>query len=129
MMAAASPENLTGCPLSGPYREVMEAAGAYLELEIDVREPIELSHFVRTFAALGEQYERYLQRVGRLDAASAKIYVKRIREGSIIAELIPVIYPIIADMDSILIVRDFGRMIRDQLTPYFNLIVHFTHPQ
>lgn len=106
-------------PQPEPYRGVMEAAGAYLELRIDVREPIELSHFVRMFASLGEQYERYMLQIGRIDTSTAKIYIKRIREGSIIAELVPVVYPIIADMDAVLIVREFGRMIRSRLIPYF----------
>jgi hypothetical protein len=97
----------------------MEATRAYLELRIDVSEPIELYDFVRVFTSLGEQFQRFLVRSGQADTSSASIYIKRIREGSIIAELFPVIYPIIADMDSVLIVRDFSRMVRDRLLPYF----------
>lgn len=101
-----------------PYRVFMDATPAYLEFEIQVQEPIELSDFVRTFSSLAAQYQRFLHQTGNADEPTAKIYVRRIREGSIIAELIPVITPIIGTMESILIVGHFGRMVRDKLVPY-----------
>jgi len=93
----------------------MEATQSYLELELRVQEPIEISDFVRAFAALGEQYQRYLQRVGYAHVPSARIYVKRVREGSIIAELIPILMPIISSMDAVVVVDGFARMVRGEI--------------
>lgn len=97
----------------------MEEVPAYLEFEIRAQEPIELSDFVRMLSSFATQYQRYLQQRGDADVPTAKIYVRRIREGSIIVELIPVILPIIATMESVLIVDHFANLVRDRVQSYF----------
>ena len=101
------------------YQALMGEVRSYLELELRAEEPIEISDFVRAFASIGTQYDRFLRRLGYADIPSAKIYIKKIREGSIIAELIPILLPIINAMDAIIIVDSFAQMVRDRVLPYF----------
>lgn len=67
---------------------------ARLEVTIDTRNPIELREFVGLFVGLGNQFELHYAREHGVAKGTAKFYVREIREGSIIAELVPYILPI-----------------------------------
>lgn len=90
----------------------------YLELKIDLQEPAELFDLVRSFTALGKQFDEYIRLHHPAFAGETKIYVKEIRKGSIIAELLPVIQPLIQNMDTALIVDGFIKRYGGLLTSY-----------
>lgn len=62
-----------------------------LSLKIDTTEPIELSAFVGSFTSLAADYRQFAKMSDLSSDEDAKIYVKEIRQGSIIADLIPVV--------------------------------------
>lgn len=100
------------------YSQLMREITNYLELVIDLREPAELYDVVRSFTALGKQFDEYIRLEHPAYAGETKIYVKEIRKGSIIAELIPVIQPLIQNMDSVLVVDGFITRYGGLLTSY-----------
>lgn len=61
-----------------------------LVVELKNERPVELTDFARSMIAFGREYERFVQgERPEVDAAEAKLYVKEIRPGSIVAELVP----------------------------------------
>ncbi len=90
----------------------------YLELKIDLEKPAELYDLVRSFTAVGKQFEEYIRAFHPAYAGETKIYVKEIRKGSIVADLLPVVQPLIQNMDSALIVDGFITRYGGILTSY-----------
>ncbi len=70
------------------YVEAVKRGETIIRLTLDVAQPVELSEFVGAFTALASEYDRYLREVapGRNDAT---MYVKQVREGSLVALIIP----------------------------------------
>ena len=101
---------------------MMEDGRAYIQIVLDTEQPVELADFVGAFAAIGAQYDRFIRNEHPELAPDARIFVKQVREGSIEADLIPVIAPFIHSMDTILIVDAFVRRIG-------NLIGYYTNPK
>lgn len=60
----------------------------FIRYRIDFSEPIELSDFVRAFAAIGSEYERFVSEYHPEYKGDAKVFLRKVEEGSIIAELI-----------------------------------------
>src|SRR5262245_20755780 len=58
------------------YSRAMGELPAYIVLNLETKEPIELGDFVGTFVALGSDYERFIAERGLEDKSEAKIYVK-----------------------------------------------------
>lgn len=85
----------------------MREIASYLELKIDLQQPAELYDLVRSFTALGKQFDEYIRIYHPEYAGETKIYVKEIRKGSIIADLLPVIQPLIQNMDTAPVVDGF----------------------
>lgn len=88
----------------------MADASAFLTLRIDTQDPIELGDFVGAFTSLAEEYQRQIQEHYKDLGENAHIYVKQVREGSIIAELIPylsAITSVVPWMDQVMIVEQF----------------------
>ena len=88
----------------------MADAEAILTLRIDAENPIELDSFVGAFTSLATEYRREMRAQFPDVDADARIFVKEIREGSYIADLIPqvaAVAPFIAGMDHALIVERF----------------------
>jgi hypothetical protein len=61
----------------------------HLILKIETKSPIELGDFVAAFVGLGSQYEAFHDAEHPDERGDAKFYVKEVRAGSIIAELVP----------------------------------------
>lgn len=91
------------------YSELMGEHPAHIVFTLDTKEPIELGDFVKAFTSLAAEYDRHVKEIAPDAAETSKIYVEQVRSGSIIAELIPIIQPFIADMDKALIVEEFIR--------------------
>lgn len=67
----------------------MLAKDAHLILKIETENPVELSEFVATFVGLGNQFERFYDGEHPTERGNARFYVREVRAGSIIAELVP----------------------------------------
>ncbi|NTE68580.1 hypothetical protein G6M85_23605 [Agrobacterium tumefaciens] len=83
-----------------------------LTLTISTREPIELGDFVGQFVSLGNEFARYLKEDHPDLKSDNEFFIKDIRTGSIVAELIPafaIAAPFISQIDQIMIVEDFVR--------------------
>ena len=66
---------------------------AHLVLRIDTRSPIELREFVSLFVGLGNKFEQHYAKEHSVARGTAKFYIREIRSGSIIAELVPYFLP------------------------------------
>ncbi len=100
----------------------MARGGPYIELRIDVDQPLHLGDFVHAFTALGAEYERY-SRLREPDTEThASLYVQDIKEGSIVAHLIPDLYPALlavgGGMAAVLAIEDFIRRYGSRLRGY-----------
>jgi len=102
-----------------PYAAYMQDDLASLELKLDLEKPVAIQDFVETFAGLGSQFERYLKsQDDKRFADEVGIYVKEVREGSMIAELIPVASTMVSGMDQVIIVRQFSEFYQTRIAPY-----------
>jgi hypothetical protein len=81
----------------------------FVELRIDLKEPAELSKLVGFFASIANQFETFIKKEHPNLKGGAQLFVKDIRQGSIIVELIPVILPLIENMDRLLVIDGFVR--------------------
>lgn len=100
------------------YADLMVEGTPYIELRIDLKEPADLFDLVRAFSAVGNQFDEYLKREHRDLEGSTRLFVKQIRAGSIIVELIPMIVTLVQAMDTGLIVDGFVNRFRALLSPY-----------
>lgn len=108
---ASAHEQEADAPLPARHRE-----GPHIELVLDLKDPIEVGDFVAAFAALEGEFDRFVRaRFPDLQSAS-EIYVTEVRQGSIVAELVPWIVltgqaalTIPAGMDAMMVVEDFVR--------------------
>ena len=71
----------------------MAEKDAHLVLKIDTKDPIELREFVSLFVGLGNKFEQHYAREHSVARGTAKFYIREIRSGSIIAELVPYFMP------------------------------------
>lgn len=107
-------------PRLSAYAAAMAGGEPYIQLKLEVDQPLELGDFVSAFTALGSEYDRYIKNREGGDA-HATLYVQEIRQGSIIADLIPVLasIPNLADtMGRVLAVEDFVRRYAGRLLSY-----------
>ena len=79
---------LAFCPSNTAYAGAMGETDAHLILKIETKSPIELGEFVATFVGLGNQYERFNDEEHPDEKGTARFFVKEVRAGSIIAEII-----------------------------------------
>jgi hypothetical protein len=103
-----------------------KAAGAQIIVELDTKRPIEVGDFVAAFTSVESQYEKFVKQNYPDATGEAKMFVREIKKGSIIAELLPFVpyvllglSPIITQMDQILIVDEFVRKYGRMLKAYF----------
>jgi hypothetical protein len=71
------------------YDELMGAAQAFIVLTLDTKHPIEIGDFVSEFTSVASQYDKFMKENHPDLASGAHIFVKQIKKGSIIAELLP----------------------------------------
>jgi hypothetical protein len=98
----------------------MEEGSPYIELRLHLKEPPELFALVSAFTAIGHQFEEYIRREHPNLHGEARLYVKDIRKGSMIVELVPMILPLIENMDRVLIVDEFVRRYGGVLQGYIS---------
>ncbi|MGH6735114.1 MAG: hypothetical protein ACRECX_03410 [Methyloceanibacter sp.] len=94
------------------YAAAMAKGEPFIILRLSTEEPIEIGAFVGAFAALGDEYDRYIKTTNPDLVGVADMYVREVRPGSIEADLIPwlsTFAPFISEMDKALIVENFIR--------------------
>ena len=97
----------------------MGESEARIEIYLDVKEPIELGDFVSAFTSIANQYRRYLRSTHPDLKDDTEIFVREVRSGSIIADLVPMAGSLIGTMDQVLIVRQFVDVYGGMLSKYF----------
>lgn len=101
----------------------MEGTDAFLRLRISTVEPIELHAFVGLFTSLAEEYSRSVHQNNPEIEGQSKIFVKEIKQGSIIAELFPIfttIQPIAIQVDQVASVIEFVEKWKERITALVN---------
>ena len=99
----------------------MQESHNYIELKVELEKPAELYDLVRSFTALASQFDEYIRaEYPQFVDSETKIYVEEIRSGSIIADLVPIIQPLIQNMDSALIIDGFINRYGGLLKGYAN---------
>ena len=96
----------------------MDEGKSFVELRLDLQEPADLFDLVGALSAVANQFEQFIRREHQNLKGDARLFVKEIRKGSIIVELIPVILPLIENMDRVLVVDGFVRRFGGLLTSY-----------
>ncbi|TWB61660.1 hypothetical protein FBZ98_1011005 [Rhizobium sp. ERR 922] len=94
------------------YLDLMRESPVHLTYTLDTEEPVELGDFVSQFVAIGNEFERFVKEQHKDLAADATFFVKEVRKGSTIVDMIPgmsIAAPFIANADQIMIVEDFVR--------------------
>jgi hypothetical protein len=102
----------------------------HLILTIETKDPIEIGDFVGQFTALSSQYEKYIRAHYPDVADQAEIFVTQVKEGSIVAHLVPYFIAggvttaaiaamaVIEGMDKIMILEDFVKRYGGRLLSY-----------
>jgi hypothetical protein len=103
-----------------PYKQAMKDADAIITLTINNSQPIRLSDFVHAFTSLAEEYRETVKASADFDADDAEIYVKEVRAGSIVADLIPValqVLPLVAaEVDKVFLAVEVVERWRSKFT-------------
>ena len=99
----------------------MAEVQSIIEVRIDVRSPIELGDFVEAFASLASQYQKYMKAEYPDLDGDARIYVREMRAGSIVADLIPLMLPVVSSIETMLVIDAFVRRIGELLSPYLKV--------
>ena len=102
------------------YEQLMAATDAYIEVLIDSDQPVELRDFVAAFTSIGNRYARYMKENHPNLDEGARVFIRDIRPGSIIAELLPSFASLISHMDQAVIVEQFVKSYGQRLACYFN---------
>jgi hypothetical protein len=102
------------------------AKRAEIVITLSTKRPIEVGDFVAAFTSVANQYEKFIKERHPDLSGEAQIFVKQVKKGSIIAELIPFIQhallnmqSAISGMDQILIVDEFVKKYGGALKKYF----------
>jgi len=103
------------------YEAMMRDAAAYIEILIDVHQPVELTDFVSAFTSIANHYRRHMRAAYPDLKDDASVFIREIRPGSIIADLIPSAAFLISQMDQIMIVEQFVRSYGGQIRRYFSI--------
>lgn len=101
------------------YSDIMRDAAARITVRIDVEQPIELADFVGVFVALGNQFEKFIHLHRPELDGKARVYIKDVRDGSIIAYIVPIIQCALGCMDAAIIVEDFVTRYGGRISKYF----------
>lgn len=106
------------------YRDQMDARIPHLILKIETKDPIELGDFVTSMTGMAAQFQKYVAKHHPDLESESTVYVRQIKEGSIIAELIPIIgavtFPeVAAHMENVNIIRAFTSHYAKRITAYF----------
>lgn len=100
------------------YRRCMAENSAYLKINLDLNEPVEASDFAALFAGFSDDFEDYLRGNHPDLAGESKIYVRKVKDGSIIADLFADAKHTIAVLDSGLIILAFAALFNKRVRDF-----------
>jgi len=100
------------------YSQYMRESNSHLTITLNLSKPIEIEDFARLFAGLGGLFDDYLKSENKELRGSAKLYVREVRKGSIVADLIPQIPDMIGYIDSALIVGGFAALFNKRIRDF-----------
>lgn len=99
---------------------------AQIILSIRTKNPIELGDFVSEFTSVASQYDKFIREKHPDLSPEARIFVKQIKRGSIIAELLPFAplamfgaSEVVSSLEQINAVNEFVRTYGSKLKAYF----------
>ncbi|MFC4172656.1 hypothetical protein ACFOYU_11385 [Microvirga sp. GCM10011540] len=92
------------------YSQAVKKSRAYLSLTLDLKEPVEIEEFAKVFAGLSGMFDDFLKAEHPEMRGTANLYVREVRRGSIIADLVPTIPDMVGYMDNVLVVLGFGAL-------------------
>lgn len=108
------------------YDEIMGRAAAHIILKIKTKNPIELGDFVSEFTSVASQYDKFIRESHPDPLPDARIFVKQVKKGSIIAELLPFApfailgaHEIVTNLEQINAVNEFVRNYGNKIKTYF----------
>lgn len=96
----------------------MKHADAYISIKLDLTDPVEISDFAALFAGFGADFDRYLQQEHPKLAASARMYVREVRKGSVVADMFASIPDMIGLMNDALIILAFVGLFNKRVQDY-----------
>src|SRR5438874_1654245 len=103
------------------YAAAMAGGEPYIEMKLQVPGAVELGDFVSAFTALASEYERYVTLRAPKAAGQATLFIREVRQGSIVALLFPW-FPVIAglaeDLKSIAVIEEFIRRYGGKLSAF-----------
>lgn len=109
------------------YKDFMDKTPVVLTLKIDNSQPIALSSFVKTFTSLAAEYEQTLRASDDFRNEDSEIFIKQIRSGSIIADLIPfaasTLPLVVSEADKIFVAVEFVKKWESRLRSLKNGII------
>ena len=108
------------------YDDLMAAGPAHIIVKIDVERPIELGAFISAFTSVASQYDKFIRDRHPEVAPEAQIFVKEVKRGSIVADLIPFLghdflgglASIIDPLEQMMIVDEFVRYYGARIKTY-----------
>jgi hypothetical protein len=101
------------------YSRLMGESSAYISIELDLAEPVEIGDFAALFAGLGGQFDDYLRENHPNVAGTARMYVREVRKGSIIADLFAEV-DLIDLMDRGLIIISFAALFSSRVRAWIS---------
>ncbi len=102
------------------YSQLVSDSGAYITVSLDLKQPVEITDFARLFASLGDQFDAYIADNYPDISGKVKIFVKEVRKGSIIADIVPQIRDMVDLMDAVLIVTGFSGLVSWKIKEYIS---------
>lgn len=103
----------------------MERGESYISLKLDVPNAVELGDFVAAFTSLASEFDRFVRGADPNAAGKATLFVREVRQSSILAILIPwlpTLAVIADDMGRVLVVEQFVKL-------YGRRLGLFAHPK
>ncbi|VAW20515.1 hypothetical protein MNBD_ALPHA12-698 [hydrothermal vent metagenome] len=92
------------------YSELMKNTNSYISINLNLKEPVEIGDFAAMFAGVGMQFDRHLSEHHPELKGKAKMYIREVRKGSIVADIFANIPDLVGYMDTVLIVAGFGSL-------------------
>lgn len=93
----------------------MDKKQAYITINLDLNQPIEIGDFARHFAGLGTEFDNYIAKEHPEYSGHAQMFVKEVRHGSIEADLFASIQNLLGVMNNTLIISGFIELFKEKI--------------
>lgn len=91
---------------------------AYLSITLNMTDPIEVRNLARLFVAIDDQFRRHIEDTHPDLKGEVKIYIREIKSGSLIADIIPIVGAAILYMEAYVVVTGFAKKLKEIIAPY-----------